>query len=220
MSSSTKRQSVLPRVHSGPKAPVNFSSSITIADSALLTGSHTINISSESVVHPRAKLDSSHGRITIGRRCIVNERVNIGAASADPTPSESRDGVVIGDYAAVEVGAVIESGGTMIGEGCQVGVGSRIGRGAKLGKVSRRRDNSFTRSGRGLMCVCASQHCVLTPKTVIPPGEVVPDFTVVYSNGTRRLDRRGVTDLKNKAQARQIEVLRKLIPSNPAKFQP
>ncbi|KAI1194351.1 trimeric LpxA-like protein [Nemania serpens] len=197
MSSSSKRQSVLPRVHSGPKAPVNFSSSITIADSALLAGNHTININSESVVHPRAKLDSSHGRITIGRRCIVHERANIGAASADPTPSESRDGVIISDYASVEVGAVIESGGTLIGEGCQVGVGSRVGRGAKLGK-----------------------HCILTPKTVIPPGEVVPDFTVVYSNGTRRLDRRGVTDLKNKAQARQIEVLRKLILSNPAKFQP
>ncbi|KAI1116511.1 trimeric LpxA-like protein [Nemania sp. NC0429] len=197
MSSSSKRQSVLPRVHSGPKAPVNFSSSITIADSALLAGNHTININSESVVHPRAKIDSSNGRITIGRRCIVHERVYIGAPSADPTPSESRDGVVISDYAEVEVGAIIESGGTLIGEGCQVGVGSRVGKGAKLGK-----------------------HCVLTPKTIIPPGEVVPDFTVVYSNGTRRLDRRGVTDLKNKAQARQIEVLRKLIPSNPAKFQP
>ncbi|KAI0531832.1 trimeric LpxA-like protein [Xylaria digitata] len=197
MSSSSKRQSAFPRAQSGPKAPVNFSSSITIADSALLTGNHTINISSESVVHPRAKLDSAHGRITIGRRCIVHERTNIGAASADPRPSEARDGVVISDYATVEVGAVIESGGTMIGEGCHVGVGSRVGRGAQLGK-----------------------HCILTPKSTIPPGEVIPDFTVVYSNGTRRVDKRSVTDLKNKAQARQIEVLRKLIPSNPAKFQP
>ncbi|RWA10457.1 hypothetical protein EKO27_g4629 [Xylaria grammica] len=137
MSSSSKRQSVLPRVQSGPKAPVNFSSSITIADSALLTGNHTINISSESVVHPRAKLDSANGRITIGRRCIVHERTSIGTASADPRPSESRDGVVISDYATVEVGAVIESGGTIIGEGCHVGVGSRVGRGAQLGKVSR-----------------------------------------------------------------------------------
>ena len=51
------------------------------------------------------------------------------------------------------------------------------------------------------------------------PGEEIPDFTVVYSNGTRRLDRRGISDLKNKVQARQIEVLKKLIPSNPAKFQ-
>ncbi|KAI0401123.1 trimeric LpxA-like protein [Xylaria palmicola] len=196
-SSAAKRQSGAPRVYSGPKAPVNFSSSITISDSALLAGNHTINISSESVIHPRAKLDSANGRVTIGRRCIVHERTSIGAPSADPTPSESRDGVVISDYATIEAGAVIESGGTVIGEGCQVGVGSRVGKGAKLGR-----------------------HCVLTPKSVIQPGEVVPDFTVIYSNGTRRLDKRGVTDLKNKAQARQIEVLRRLIPSNPAKFQP
>ncbi|KAI0382187.1 trimeric LpxA-like protein [Hypomontagnella monticulosa] len=193
---SSKRQSIVPRVQSGPKAPVNFSSSIIIADSALLTGNHTINISSESVVHPRAKLDSSNGRITIGRRCIIHERTSIGALSLDPRPSESRDGVVISDYATIEVGAVLESGGTMIGEGCLVGVGCRVGKGAKLGK-----------------------HCTLTPQSVISPGEIVPDFTVVYSNGTRRADKRGVADLKNRAQARQIEVLRRLIPSNPAKFQ-
>ncbi|KAI1380426.1 trimeric LpxA-like protein [Hypoxylon crocopeplum] len=194
--SSSKRQSILPRVQSGPKAPVNFSSSITIADSALLTGNHTINVSSESVIHPRAKLDSSNGRITIGRRCIIHERTSIGAVSAEPTPSESRDGVVINDYVTVEVGAVLESGGTIIGEGCQIGVGCKVGKGAKLGK-----------------------HCTLTPQSVIQPGETVPDFTVVYSNGIRRSDKRGVTDLKNKVQARQIEVLRRLIPSNPAKFQ-
>ncbi|KAI0849692.1 trimeric LpxA-like protein [Daldinia vernicosa] len=194
--SSSKRQSIVPRVQSGPKAPVNFSSSITIADSALLAGNHTINISSETVIHPRAKLDSSNGRITIGRRCIVHERTSIGATSADPTPSESRDGVVVSDYVTIEVGVVLESGGTMIGEGCMVGVGCRVGKGARLGK-----------------------HCTLTPHSVIKPWEIVPDFTVVYSNGTRRTDKRGVTDLKNKAQARQIEVLRRLIPSNPAKFQ-
>lgn len=195
-SSASKRQSILPRVQSGPKAPVNFSSSITIPDSALLTGNHTINISSESVIHPRAKLDSANGRITIGRRCIVHERTNIGAASTDPTPSESRDGVQISDYVTIEVGAVIESGGTMISEGCHVGVGSRVGKGAKLGK-----------------------HCILTPKSVIPPGEVIPEFTVIYANGTRRKDNRGIVELKFKAQTRQIEVLRKLILSNPAKFQ-
>ncbi|KAI0015058.1 trimeric LpxA-like protein [Xylariomycetidae sp. FL0641] len=201
-SSHSKRQSVLPRAPSGPKAPANLSSSVTIADSAILTGHHTINVSSESVIHPRAKLDSTNGRITIGRRCIVHERTNIGAAAtmvpaipgaeSEPKP---RDGVVIGDYAAVEVGATIESGGTMIGEGSVVGVNCRVGRGASLGK-----------------------HCTLTPLSTVRPGEKVPDFTVVYANGTRRHDKRDVADLKNKAQSRQIEVLRRLIPSNPGKF--
>lgn len=45
------------------------------------------------------------------------------------------------------------------------------------------------------------------------------DFTVIYANGLRRLDRSGVEDLKLKMVARQVEALKKLIPSNPAKFQ-
>ncbi|KAI1343108.1 trimeric LpxA-like protein [Xylariaceae sp. FL0016] len=194
--SSSKRQSILPRVQSGPKAPVNFAPSLTIADSALLTGNHTINIGPDSVIHPRARLDSTHGRLTIGRRCIVHERASVGGISSDPRPSESRDGVVIGDYTTVEVGAVVESGGTSIGEGSTVGVNCRVGKGAQIGK-----------------------NCTLTPQSMIQPWEDIPDFTVVYSNGTRRVDSRGVTELKNKAQTRQIDILRKLIPSNPAKFQ-
>lgn len=134
-SSSSKRQSVMPRAPAGPKAPVNFSSSLVIADSVVLLGHHTINISSESVVHPRAKLDSSNGRITVGRRCIIHERTLLGAPSEDKTPVDSRDGVVLSDYVTVDVGAIIEAGGTTIGESSTIGVGCRVGRGAKLGKV-------------------------------------------------------------------------------------
>lgn len=186
----------MPRAPAGPKAPVNFSSSLVIADSVALLGHHTINISSESVVHPRAKLDSSNGRITVGRRCIIHERTLLGAPSEDKTPVDSRDGVVLSDYVTVDVGAVIEAGGTTIGDFSTIGVGCRVGRGAKLGK-----------------------HCTLTPRSIILPGERVPDFTVVYSNGSQRTDKRHVADLKHKIQARQIDVLRRLIPSNPAKFQ-
>ncbi|KAK8116095.1 hypothetical protein PG984_012597 [Apiospora sp. TS-2023a] len=193
MSSSTKRHSMMPRAGTLPKAPVNLSSSVVIHDNAVLTGNHTINISSEAVIHPRNKLDSSNGRVTIGRRCIIHERVQIGAPSADPTKGEF--GVTLEDYVTVEVAAIIESGCTTIGEGCLIGVGARIGRGAKLGK-----------------------HCTITARSVIQPGEQLPDFTVLYSNGTRRIDRRGVTELKNKAQARQIDIMRKLIPTNLARF--
>ncbi|ORY62531.1 trimeric LpxA-like protein [Pseudomassariella vexata] len=193
MSSSNKRQSVLPKVPSGPKAPVNFGSHVTIADSAILTGSHTINISSESVIHPRARLESTYGRITIGRRCIVHERTHVGAPSSDDKRGDF--GVLTEDYVVVEVGSIIESGNTTIGEGCHIGPRVTIGKGAKLGK-----------------------HCTITAKSIIQPGEVVPDYTVVYSNGLRRTDKRGLEILKAKAQARQIEILRRLISSNPAKF--
>lgn len=202
---SSKRHSILPPVSSsGPKPPVHFSSSITIAESAVLTGTSLISISSESVVHPRAKIESLSGRITIGRRCVVHERSVLGTApstsattkgKAVTTPLKETAGVTLGDYVTVEVGASIEAGDTIIGEGTTVGVGCKIGAGAVVGK-----------------------NCTLSPHTEIAAGERVPDNTVVYSNGIRRTDRRGVADLQHKGQARHIDVLRRMIPSNPAKF--
>lgn len=59
----------------------------------------------------------------------------------------------------------------------------------------------------------------MTAKASVAAGEAVPDFTVVYGNGQRRTDRRDIAELKEKAMLREIEVLRRLIPSNPAKFQ-
>ncbi|KAL2127378.1 hypothetical protein VTI74DRAFT_10827 [Chaetomium olivicolor] len=190
---SSKRHSILPPVSSGPKPPVRFSSSITIADSALLTGTHLIAIHSESVVHPRAKLDSLAGSINIGRRCIIHERATLGAVGTNGRITEAA--VTLGDYVTVEAGASIEAGETVIGDGTVVGVGAKVGAGALIGK-----------------------NCTLAPLTEIAAGDVVPDLTVVYSNGLRRTDRRDVVELRHKGQARQIDVLRRMIPSNPAKF--
>src|SRR5690606_36882332 len=126
MSSSNKRNSMLPPVaQHGPKPPVKLSSSLTISDSAILTGTHSIIIMSESVVHPRCRLESVSGGLLIGKRVIIHERTHIGAS-----PSRGHGdggGVNIGDYATVEAGSVVEAGGTDIGEGTTIGLGSRIG---------------------------------------------------------------------------------------------
>lgn len=139
-SSSSKRHSILPPVaQAGPKAPVRFSSSLVIADSAILTGAHTIQLRTESLVHPRAKIESLAGAIDIGKRCIVHERTHVGALpSGDSRRAGSSGGgaaVTLMDYCTVEVGSTVEAGGTVIGEGTIVGVASRIGSGATVGKV-------------------------------------------------------------------------------------
>lgn len=138
-SSSSKRHSILPPVaQAGPKAPVRFSSSLVIADSAILTGAHTIQLRTESLVHPRAKIESLAGAVDIGKRCIVHERTLVGALPAGDSRAGSSGGgaaVTIMDYCTVEVGSTVEAGGTVIGEGTIVGVGSRIGSGATVGKV-------------------------------------------------------------------------------------
>lgn len=137
-SSSSKRHSILPPAPAGPKAPVRFSSSLVIADSAILTGAHTIQLRTESLVHPRAKIESLAGGIDIGKRCVVHERTHVGALPAGDAGSKGGSGgaaVTIMDYCTVEVGSTVEAGGTVIGEGTIVGVGSRIGSGAVVGKV-------------------------------------------------------------------------------------
>lgn len=163
-SSHNKRHSILPPLKdAGPRAPVRFSSSLIIAESAILMGIHTITLRTESLVHPRARIESQAGPVDVGKRCIVQERTHVGAAPSSsysgggspsvrspttPTiaehPQEGSEngsnrnttGVTLKDYCVVEAGAVIEAGGTIIGEGSRVGVGSRIGRGAVIGEVS------------------------------------------------------------------------------------
>ncbi|CEI41335.1 hypothetical protein FVEN_g3581 [Fusarium venenatum] len=192
---SSKRHSILPAIdRSGPRPPVHFSSTLTISDNAILQGTHSITMQTETVIHPRSKFESNYGSILIGRRCLVHERVHMGARPADLDTAKP-GGIVLGDYVAIEAGSTIESGGTEIGEGTVVQPGSIIGSGARIGK-----------------------NCTITHMSNIAPGTVLPDNTVVFSNGTRRIDRRELSDQRKIALIKQLAILRKMIPSNPDKF--
>lgn len=131
---SIKRHSVLPA--SGPKAPANLAPTIVIAETAVLTGAFPITVSDHSVIHPRVRLDSAHGPVNIGRRCIVLERAHVGAPVTGAGAGGGEGSVTIGDNVTLEVGAVVETGGTVVGEGSVLGVGCRVGGGASVGKVS------------------------------------------------------------------------------------
>ena len=50
-------------------------------------------------------------------------------------------------------------------------------------------------------------------------GDVVPNFTIIYGSGLRRIDASGIEGLRLKMVGRQVDVLRKLVPTNLAKFQ-
>lgn len=132
---SSKRHSILPAIdRSGPRPPVNFSSSLTISNNAMLQGTHSITMQSETVVHPRSKFESNLGSILIGRRCLIHERTHIGARPAD-IESAKPGGIALGDYVTIEAGSIIEAGGTEIGEGSTIQAGANIGCGSKIGKV-------------------------------------------------------------------------------------
>ncbi|TAQ86839.1 hypothetical protein B7494_g4809 [Chlorociboria aeruginascens] len=185
---SLKRASTMPV---GPKSPTSFASTVIIADSAVLTGSNLIKLGANTVIHPRTKMNSTFGRVTIGNTCIISERSSIGLLSP---PETAQDGVLIGSGVVVEVGATVEA--ASVGDGCLIEVNAKLGKGVVLGK-----------------------HCKIGPLCEVTEGEVLPDFTVLFGNGMRRVDQSGVEELKLKMVGRQVEVLRKLIPSNLAKFQ-
>ncbi|KAI9873930.1 MAG: hypothetical protein M1830_010384, partial [Pleopsidium flavum] len=118
-----------------PKPPTNHSPTSTLADTALLTGTHTITVASNAIIHPRAKLLSTHGIVNIGEGCIICERSSVGLTTAERMmggENDVQEGVVLGRGVVVEQGAVVEAGS--VGEGCVVEVGARVGRGCVLGK--------------------------------------------------------------------------------------
>ncbi|KAG0132727.1 trimeric LpxA-like protein [Tuber indicum] len=105
------------------KPPTVLASTVVIAETASLTGTFPIKIGANTVIHPRAKLTSAHGPITIGEHCIICERTQICPPDAE--------GLIIGDGVVVEVNAVVE--GSVVGAGSVVEVGVKIGKGGKVG---------------------------------------------------------------------------------------
>jgi dynactin-6 len=126
--SSSKRQSVLPP---SPKPPTTFSPHVVISEQSSFIGTKTISIGPSTVVHPRAKLNSSYASIKIGSNCIISERSSVGLQSA--TSEDQSEGVVIENGVIVEAGASVEA--RTIREGSVVEINARVGKGAVIGKV-------------------------------------------------------------------------------------
>jgi dynactin-6 len=125
---SSKRASTMP---APPKPPTSLASSLIIAEHASLTGTHLITLGSNTVVHPRARFNSTHAPITVGSNCIICERSSIGFQSE--AAANERQGILIENGVVIEVGAVVEA--RMVGEGTIIEVQAKIGKGAVLGKV-------------------------------------------------------------------------------------
>lgn len=108
-----------------PRPPVSLAPSIIISDTTALTGTYPIRIGAHTALHPKVKLNSTLGPITIGAHCIISERAVL--AAPDETGLTIEDGVLI------EVNAVIEA--RFIGENSGIEVGAKVGKRAVIGKV-------------------------------------------------------------------------------------
>lgn len=137
-----------------PKPPTTLHPTAVIADSASLTGKHRITIGANSILHPRARITSTHGPVTIGKGCIISEKVVLGwqqdgtvtagsevvrgsgdfvvGAAGEDGGERGFGGVVLGDDVVLEPACSVQGS---VGRGSCVEVGARVGRGARVGEV-------------------------------------------------------------------------------------
>ncbi|CAO2655637.1 Nn.00g044400.m01.CDS01 [Neocucurbitaria sp. VM-36] len=206
-----KRTSLLPKPSS-----INLDASVLVAQHAQLTGTQPITIGPNSVLHPHSKISSALAPVVLGEGCVVYERAKIGVGMGAELDAESRrssmassrnsastgsirdEGTVLGRNVVVESNAIVEA--AEIGEGSVIQVGAVLGRGCTIGK-----------------------HCTISAASVIPQNTRLPDYTVVYSGFEQRIDktlqlRPEILDAKIAIHAKQLDMFKKLIPNNVAKW--
>ncbi|KAL2216122.1 transferase hexapeptide domain protein [Thermoascus aurantiacus ATCC 26904] len=74
---------------SSPRPPLSIHPTATVADTALIHGTYPITIGGGTVIHPRARLYSYDGPISIGDDCIIGEKSVIGSGPTAPNSSSS-----------------------------------------------------------------------------------------------------------------------------------
>ncbi|KAF2104351.1 transferase hexapeptide domain protein [Rhizodiscina lignyota] len=186
-----------------PKAPTSLDPNAIIANHAVLTGIHTISVAAGTVIHPHARIISTYSAVDIGPGCIVSEKAVIGLSDLsqdDPEGDlELPEIIKIGQNVNIESGTIVEA--AEIGENTLIDVDVKLGAGSVIGK-----------------------NCTISACSVVPPGETVPDYTVIYGNNQRRLNKSlqstpVILDIKSKGHEKQLNVLQRLVPSNLAKWQ-
>ncbi|KAF1984269.1 trimeric LpxA-like protein [Aulographum hederae CBS 113979] len=189
-----------------PRAPATIHPTAIIANHALLTGIHPITISQNAILHPYCKVYSTECPVEIGEGCIISERASVGLSSGDQN-DRLEEGKVhkvqlmvsLGREVNVENGATVEA--AEIGDGTIIQIDAKVGAGSVVGK-----------------------HCKISPLCEVPPNDVVPDFTVIYGNNQRRIDKTArehaeINRLKSMGNIMHHKTLSRLLPNNAAKWQ-
>ncbi|EUC49137.1 hypothetical protein COCMIDRAFT_85229 [Bipolaris oryzae ATCC 44560] len=213
VSGAPKRTSLLPKPSS-----IVLDSSVLIAQHAQLTGLHPITIGPNTVLHPHSKLSSALAPVVLDEGCVIFERAKVGVGMGTELDSEGRranisarsnanvresmrsEGTVLGRNVVVESNAVVEA--AEVGEGTVIEVGAVIGRGSIIGK-----------------------YCTITAASSLPPNTHLPDYTVVFSGSQQRIDRTlqlrpEILSAKMAVHAKQLDMFKRLIPNNIAKWAP
>ncbi|KAK4938773.1 hypothetical protein LTR28_009521 [Elasticomyces elasticus] len=178
------------------KPPCTIHPSAIISDRAILTGTHPISIAENTVLHP------TNGPVELGRGCIVADNAVVGMAKREADGAVGA-GLVLEDDVVVESGAVVRA--RVVGRGTVVEVKAVVGQGVVIGEYSK-----------------------ITPLSTVQPNTTLPAYTVVLQGATtttitQRTDTStktnpAIREMKARGHAQQLDLLRRLIPSNTAKW--
>jgi dynactin-6 len=208
-----KRASILPKPSS-----IVLDPTVLIAQHAQLTGTHAITIGPRSVLHPHSKISSALASVVLGQGVIIYERAKVGVGMMPASDAESRrssvsvadsrrsstrdsvrgEGILLSKNVVVETNAVVEA--AEVGEGSVIEVGAYLGRGCVIGRF-----------------------CTIGAHCTVPANAQLPDYTMLYGVAEGRVDRTlearpEVQDMRTAFHEKQLDVFRRLLPNNIAKW--
>jgi dynactin-6 len=210
--------------------------SVLIAQHAQITGTHPITLGPNTVLHPHSKVSSALAPVVLGEGVVVYERAKVGMGVGPDMSAENRrssmvsarnsasirgEGTMLGRNVVVESNAVVEA--AEVGEGSVIEVGAVLGRGCVIGKVCCRFLDYSSISVYHHDLLTREQYCTISPASFVPDNTRLPDYTIVYSGAEQRTDktlllRPEILDAKMAVHKKQLDMFRKLIPNNVAKW--
>lgn len=156
-----------------------------------------------AVIADKAQITGPHS-VDIGENVIIHPYAKIKADAGN---------VVIGKNSLVSEQAVVGGNGDVeLGEGVDVQTGAQVA--AKcIGEWSTIEVNAKV----GELAV-VGKHCKIAPLEEVKSGERLEDFTALFGDGQRRVDKtmqehEEVRSAKMEAREKEIELLRRLIPN-------
>ncbi|PLN84707.1 trimeric LpxA-like protein [Aspergillus taichungensis] len=163
-----------PRPQPPPRAPVHAHSTATISDTATFQGTHPISIGVGSIIHPRAKLYSFDGPITIGDACIISEKCVLGLPPAQHSHVAAQIGLRNGQDHEIRVSASVT-----LAPGVTVFPGVTVCSAASVESLA------VLRNG----CVVGS-HARVCAGCEVAADVRIPDWVVVWGGVGRPMQRR------------------------------
>lgn len=190
MTSSSDHQTILPALQkqaSSASPPVSISSQSHLDPACYVKGSHLLTIEANVVIHPRCRLYTDQGKITVHAGSILLERCIVGVdKELNPEPKTGQDkqddaGTPDSD----------SSAGPTSNKDAVIGPYAYLHSSVKLQPPCKIGEYSVLESGVVVHPSCSiGSHSKICAGITLPRGTIVPDWTVVYGLDGRMRRRR------------------------------